>query len=134
NNYKFSNSDTIANNFNEFGLYDSENRIIVKLDNLSEESIQEFKEQVSDSDAIEFRQGNGPIQTEVNVAAGSGISCSGGFASMGYRVKRNGIVGFVTAGHAANSVGKSIKYNDTVFASCKVTQQRGKVDAGFCAI
>lgn len=134
NNYKFSNSDTITNNFNEFGLYDSENRIIVKLDNLSEESIQEFKERVSDSDAIEFRQGNGPIQTEVSVAAGSEISYSGGIASMGYRVKRNGTVGFVTAGHAANSVGKSIKYNDTVFASCTATQQGGNVDAGFCAI
>lgn len=135
NDYKFSNSDdSIANNFNEFGLYDSENCVIVKLDELSEERIQEFKEKVSDSDAIEFEQGNGPINTEVNVTAGSAISYSGGSASVGYRVKRGNTVGFVTAGHAANSVGKSIQYNGTTFATCQVTQQRGNADAGFCAI
>ena len=54
-------------------LHDSENRIIVKLDNLSDESIKEFKENVCDSDAIKFEQGCGPIKTEVNVNAGDNI-------------------------------------------------------------
>ncbi len=58
NNYKFSRSnDAIASNFNEFGLYDSENRIIVKLDDLSDESIKKFKENVCDSAVIKFEQG-----------------------------------------------------------------------------
>ena len=135
NNYKFSRSnDAIASNFNEFGLYDSENRIIVKLDDLSEESIKEFKENVCDSAVIKFEQGCGPIETEVNVNAGDKISFSGGSASVGYRVKRDGVVGFVTAGHAANSVGKSIMYNGTTIASCEATQQSGNADAAFCAI
>lgn len=126
NNYKFSRSnDAIASNFNEFGLYDSENRIIVKLDDLSDESIKEFKENVCDSAVIKFEQGCGPIETEVNVNAGDKISFSGGSASVGYRVKRDGVVGFVTAGHAANSVGKSIMYNGTTIASC---EQRNKAE------
>lgn len=124
----------IASNFNEFGLYDSENRIIVKLDDLSDESIKEFKENVCDSAVIKFEQGCGPIETEVNVNAGDKISFSGGSASVGYRVKRDGVVGFVTAGHAANSVGKSIMYNGTTIASCEATQQSGNADAAFCAI
>lgn len=135
NSYKFRRSNNaIASNFNEFGIYDSENRIIVKLDNLSDESIQEFKENVCDSDAIIFEQGYGPVNAEVNVNAGSAISYSDGSASVGYRVKRNDTVGFVTAGHAADSVGKSITYNGTTFASCVATQQGGSVDAAFCAI
>lgn len=135
NSYKLRRSgDTIASNFNEFGLYDSENRVIVKLDNLSNESIAEFKENVCDSDAIEFEQGYGPIKTEVSVTAGSKISYSGGSASVGYRVKKDGVVGFVTAGHAANSVGKTINYNGTAFATCQATQQGGNADAGFCKI
>lgn len=135
NSYKFSRmKNVIASNFNEFGIYDSENRVIVKLDNLSEESIKEFKENVCDSDAIEFEQGYGPINTEVSVNAGAKISFSGGSASVGYRAKRNGVVGIVTAGHAAESVGTDISYNGTNFASCKATQQGGKADAAFCAI
>ena len=129
--------DAIAANFNEFGLYDSENRVIVKLDDLSEERIEEFKENVCDSDAIVFQQGNGPVGTDANLNAGLKIFYSNGSASMGYRVKRNGVVGFVTAGHAANSVGKSIRYGSstgTIFASCQATQQRGNADAAFCAI
>lgn len=135
NNYKLRrSSDAIASNFNEFGLYDSENRVIVKLDDLSDESIAEFKENVCDSDAIEFEQGYGPIKKEVSVTAGSKISYSGGSASIGYRVKKDGVVGFVTAGHAANSVGKTINYNGTAFATCQATQQGGNADAGFCKI
>lgn len=135
NDYKFSHpNDTVANNFNEFGLYDSENRVIVKLDDLSDESVKEFKENVCDSDVIEFEPGSGPAKAEVNVNAGDKISYSGGSASIGYRVKRNGVVGFVTAGHAADSEGKSIKYNDTAFASCEKSQRKGNVDAAFCKI
>ena len=104
------------------------------MDDLSDESIKEFKENVCDSAVIKFEQGCGPIETEVNVNAGDKISFSGGSASVGYRVKRDGVVGFVTAGHAANSVGKSIMYNGTTIASCEATQQSGNADAAFCAI
>lgn len=135
NDYKFSHpNDIVANNFNEFGLYDSENRVIVKLDDLSDESIKEFKENVCDSDVIEFEPGSGPIVRDVSVNAGDKISYSGGSASIGYRVKRNGVVGFVTAGHAADRKGKPIKYNNTTFASCEDTQIEGNADAAFCVI
>ena len=93
-----------------------------------------FLKNVCDSAVIKFEQGCGPIETEVNVNAGDKISFSGGSASVGYRVKRDGVVGFVTAGHAANSVGKSIMYNGTTIASCEATQQSGNADAAFCAI
>lgn len=134
NEYKFNQSDTaIANGFNEFGLYDSENSIIVKLDDLSEQSIKEFKENVSDSEAIKFEQGIGPIQMEADVNAGSSISVPSATASVGYRVKRGSVEGFVTAGHAA-SAGETISSGGTSFASCVVSQQSGNADAAFCKI
>lgn len=90
NEYKFDNQgNMIADNYNEFGLYDENNRVIVKLDELSDEAINNFKENVCDSDAIVFEQGNGPAQLEVNVNAGSSISTDSATASVGYRVKRN---------------------------------------------
>ena len=46
NNYKINNQGSeIANNFKKFGLYDSENRVMVYLEEFNEEKIKEFKEQ-----------------------------------------------------------------------------------------
>lgn len=134
NEYKFDNQgNMIADNYNEFGLYDENNRVIVKLDELSDEAINNFKENVCDSDAIVFEQGNGPAQLEVNVNAGSSISTDSATASVGYRVKRNGTVGFVTAGHFT-SAGNTVYCNGTSFAKCDVSQQSGNVDGAFCSI
>ncbi|MDR2043819.1 MAG: S1 family peptidase [Clostridium sp.] len=133
NSYKFSCSNTIASNFNEFGLYDSINRVVVKLDELTEKRIQEFKENVSDSGAIIFEQGTGPASMEINVDPGASISSPLGTGSMGYRAKRDGVEGLVTAGHVISS-GQNLSYNGTVFASCVVSQQSGSADAAFCKI
>lgn len=134
NSYKFDESNSsIADNFNEFGVFDSENRVIVKLDDLSEQSIQSFKENVCDSKAIVFEQGTGPVQMETNVNAGCSVSSGSSGASVGYRVKKDGVVGFVTAGHFV-SKGDAVKYNGTAFASCTVSRQSGKVDGAFCKI
>lgn len=132
--YKFENADSdIAKECNLFGLFDSENRVIVKLDNLTEENIDEFKKNVCDSDAIVFEQGNGPAEMDVSVDAGASLTTSSATASMGYRVKRNGVEGFVTAGHftGANAL---VYYGGTNFAKCSVSQRSGKADAAFCAI
>lgn len=125
--------DIISQNFNVFGLYDSLNRVVVRLDDLSEESILEFKKNVCDNEAIVFEQGNGPAELEVSVNPGSSISTSGYVGSVGYRVKKNGVSGFVTAGHLA-SYGDTIYYGGTAFASCTASQQSGSVDGAFCSI
>lgn len=67
----------------------SYNELQCVMDELSDEAINNFKENVCDSDAIVFEQGNGPAQLEVNVNAGSLISTDSATASVGYRVKRN---------------------------------------------
>lgn len=63
NEYKFSNLDSdIANNFNSYALLDKENRVEVRLDEFSEEKIQEFKDAVFDSDTIIFVEATQPIE------------------------------------------------------------------------
>ena len=53
NEYKCANSDSyVADNFNSYALLDAQNRVEVRLDEYSEEKIQEFKDNVLDSDMI----------------------------------------------------------------------------------
>ncbi len=59
NTYKLTQDNAITDNFNTFGISDCENRVFVMLDDLSETTIQQFKENVCDSDAILFGQGIG---------------------------------------------------------------------------
>jgi streptogrisin B len=132
--YKLENpEDHISKEFNYFGLFDSENRVIVKLDNLSEESINEFRENVCDSDAIVFEQGNGPAVVEVNINAGGTISDGTSSSSIGYRVKIGNVTGFTTAGHVIGA-NESLFYGGTEFAQCTINQQSGSADVAFCII
>jgi len=95
--------------------------------------INEFKEFVCDSEAIEFEQAMDLPEEATKVSPGVKISTSGYNCSFGYKVKRNGVVGFVTAAHAATSVGASVSYNGSVFATCTARRLSGSVDAAFCA-
>lgn len=126
-------ADSVAKNYNMFGLYDADNRVIVQLDNLSDETIEDFKKLVCDSEAIVFEQGTGPAQMEIDVNAGSSASATAGTASIGYRVTRNGTVGYVTAGHFV-SAGDVVYCDGTAFSSCVVSQRSGNVDGAFCSI
>ncbi|MDR0999740.1 MAG: S1 family peptidase [Clostridiales bacterium] len=135
NNYKLGNpSSEIAKNFNQFGLFDADNRIIVFLDDLSDEKIQSFKTTVHDSDAIVFKQSVGAMVEEISINPGAEITDANGIASIGFRARRNGVGGFVTAAHFAINLGEAIFCNGADMAICVARQRAGSVDAAFCEV
>lgn len=143
NKYKRENSENdIAQNFNLFYLDDAHNRIVVKLNDCSECSINKFIENVCSSDAITFVQSKGGFRELADsVNAGSLItlavsSTQTGAGSVGYRAKTSdGTIGFVTAAHVAIK-GKKLKYNGVEFAQADETrwQNSKNMDAAFCPI
>lgn len=137
NEYKCANSDSyVADNFNSYALLDAQNRVEVRLDEYSEEKIQEFKDNVLDSDMIVFVEANGSIEDLVNLNAGCQINDGTYAGSMGYRVRRNGVDGIVTAGHVIGA-NKTLYYGatNTAIGTCNVSfSGNGTYDAAFCRI
>ncbi len=134
NSYKSNNPDDIvANNFNIYWLSDRENTIVVELDEMNEEQISLFKKAVIDSPIITFKESEGTPVKQVNVNPGQKISRSTFDASMGYRAKKNGVVGIVTAGHFA-SLNALINVSGTDIGKVTARQESGSVDAAFIEI
>jgi len=137
NEYKFANSDSyIADNFHSYALLDAQNRVEVRLDEYSEAKIQEFKDNVLDSNMIVFVEANGSIEDLVNLDAGCEINEGTYTGSIGYRARRNGVDGIVTAGHVI-SAGQTLYYDETNIAigTCDVSfSGNGTYDAAFCSI
>ncbi|TCU64856.1 streptogrisin B [Tissierella praeacuta] len=133
NEFKLNGEDDFANKFNYFKLSDSSNRIIVEFDELTDENIAEFKRKVTDDEMISFAQSKGEDIEDVSLKPGAKISKSGSSASIGYRVKRNNVVGIVTAAHFASS-GDSISHSGTTFGTCKKSVYSGAVDAAFIEV
>lgn len=134
NDYKLSNPDSeVAKNFNQYALKDSDNSIEVLLDDYSDDQIELFKKEVCDSEAILFDKGGEAVDTATNVNAGDKCSSQRGWASVGYRVKKDGKVGIVTAAHFAQS-NDNLAYNGSDFSKCVYRVNSGSVDAAFCEI
>lgn len=134
NNYKINNQGSeIANNFKKFGLYDSENRVIVYLEEFNEEKIKEFKENVCDSDAIVFAQGFGAIETQSSWSPGQPArnASDQGALTLGYRAKFGSTIGIVTAAHAVK-MGEELIWNGDRFAKATIRNLGGSCDAVFC--
>ena len=133
--YKLENKDnSTAKNFNSYALMDAENRVVVELDEYNDEQITTFRKQVIDSPAVEFKQANNKLIVEINVNPGSQISIySGSSGSMGYRARKNGQNGLVTAAHLAWQ-DCYIYFNGVNIATCTTRQNSGSVDAAFCQI
>lgn len=137
NEYKFENSDSeVANNFNRYALLDRENRIEVRLEEFSEESIQEFKDEIIDSDIIVFVEATKSVEDLVNVNPGGQIAGDESYGSMGYRAKKGGKVGIVTAGHVISAnENLYLGTGATVIGKCtKSFDGNGSYDAAFCEI
>lgn len=131
--YKLSKDNNIANNFNLYWLSDEDNCIYVELDDLNNETVEKFKEEVCDSNAIKFKESTGEFVKQTNIKAGRRLTCNGIGGSVGYRVKRNGNVGFITAGHMG-STGDTIKIGGTAVGTIKARQESGSVDAAFVQV
>ncbi|HVI42942.1 MAG TPA: hypothetical protein VM577_20235 [Anaerovoracaceae bacterium] len=134
----------VADNFNSFGVYDKENRVIVfqEADTnksiTADESIKEFMNNAYDKGCIIFAESEGMPIDQANVNPGDYLQSETIYGSVGYRARRSGVDGIVTAGHVANTTtsgSNSIyNYNGTKIAECTTRQQSGSVDAAFCKI
>lgn len=130
-------SDALGN-FNLFSLMDSENRIVVYLNDYSDSRIEEFKKNVSNSPAITFQKSEGEMMFEANLYPGckAAVNVSGtSYGSYGFRAKRNSdnVVGMVTAGHVISAGG--ILYEGGVsIGTCSMSKIVGTVDVAFVPI
>ncbi len=121
-------------------LKEVENRVYVYLSNCDTTTIQSFKENISDSPAICFFKGKkSEKQAANNINPGNGIyyqdSNGTHTGSMGYRAKRNNVIGIVTAGHVARAKGIKLysSFNGTskYFGESEYIVLSGAVDACF---
>lgn len=128
----------LTKGFRVTALKEIENRIYVYL---SDESLfQNFKSEISDSPAIcLFKADYSEKQAANNLNPGSGIyyqdSEGTHIGSMGYRAKRNGVKGIVTAGHVARTKGIELYASfdgvSKYFGTSEYSVFSGAVDACF---
>ena len=139
--YKAGNPNTeLTKKFCMTVLKEIENRVYVYLSECDTTTIQSFKKNISGSPAICFFKGKkSEKQATNNINPGNGIyyqdSKGTHTGSMGYRAKRNNVVGIVTAGHVARSKGIKLysSFNGTskYFGESEYTVISGAVDACF---
>ncbi len=132
--YKKYNKDAIAKQFNLYWLDVMNNRIVVELDQYSEEVVSQFKSRVSDSDAIFFKQLEGNIKKEAKLKCGNKISSNSSNSSISYRAKLGNEEGIVVSGHAAGSIGSNFYHYGTYCGKVKKLQVYGPVDAAFVKV
>ena len=92
----FSQDGAVNNGLNANYIDVINNVVIVELINNSTEEQNWFKSTVVDSELIQFVQGDTKVSSTATYNAGGNINDN---CSIGYRVKRNGVNGFITAGH-----------------------------------
>lgn len=107
-------------NNNEF------NYLLNKAKTVNDDSINEFKRNVIDSDIIYFTSSSNTVEySTTTYAPGQMILPLG--CSIGFRAKLNSAIGFVTAGHCVSGVGQSVATFDTV----KKYQYKNNIDASW---
>jgi streptogrisin B len=94
--------DSIWSHVIELALLDNKNRISVGIMQADEEKVERFRSEVDDSAAFEFKYTGMAAGAEGDddlYYAGQRVNSG----SIGFRAKRDNIVGFVTAGHVTSS-------------------------------
>ncbi len=115
-----------------YSLSEDKNGIIIKLKDCSKCKIEEFKKHIMDSPVFEFEESKGiPLLTVCKPGAAFGVTQGNAIASFGYRAKRNGYEGIVTAGHAI-SAGNSLYDPYQLAGYCEISITSGNVDAAWC--
>lgn len=107
------------------GLYTDviSNKVVVELKDYNEEKIRQFKDDILDSDMIQFVQGSDYADI---INPGEGYA--NGYCSYGYRAKQGNKLGIVTAGHCISNT--SIPYISQI-GSVTEKQNTGSLDAAF---
>lgn len=122
-------------NFNWWAIQDDQNRVVVALDDFSDDAIKEFKKHVSNSPAIVFKKSTGGHEEHANVNVDPGIYVYSPTddLSIGYRAANNYYEGVVTAAHGIEQY-NDLLMNGKVFAQCTKRNRGGEVDAAWCPI
>jgi len=121
---------SIAENYNMFYLSDVDNRIIVELDDFTSAQIHLFNQYVTSSSMVLFAQSTGPVTLDSNVNPGAQLYD----ISMGYRARRNGLNGLVTAAHGTQTQYDGVHVyvgNQTIVGVVNGRKFSGSVDAAF---
>ena len=116
-------------------LNPSINRVVVCLTKFSEQTVDEFKEHVSSSSSIVFRElAQSCENVSLTIKSGSKyyVGSTTTFGSFGYRAKKYGGNGFVTSGHVI-SVGQTATTNSgsTTIGNCIMSQVNSSIDAAY---
>ncbi len=126
--------DEISKNLDTYALLDAENKIVVELENCNEEVIKKFKSKVIDTSQIEFKKAEAESEDYASLKPGRKIlKSNGGMASMGYRAKKNGVSGIVTAGHFAD-LNTKIYVGSKKIGTVTAYAESGSVDAAFVKV
>lgn len=109
------------------GYYDDimNNRVVVELKNYSEEVIDNFKKNVTDSPLIHFTSSRNITDYITTYSPGQGILPLG--CSIGFRAKLGSAIGFVTAGHCVSEVNQTVP----TFGVVKKRRLSGNIDASW---
>lgn len=83
-------------------------RVRVSVQDLTEAKKQKILE-VADYAFIEFEEAD-PAERETDLGGGWSVSSTSGYGTLGFPAVRNGVVGFVTAGHGSPGTGGVFKY------------------------
>lgn len=133
-------SEVVNLHFNGAGISNSENKVIVQLNDISDSNIANFKAKIVDSPVLRFEKTE-PFNFHSEIQPGSPIANGfiGGvnsYGSVGYRARYNGMNGVVVSGHVMKTEGTDLYLNQTttVIGHCQRLQIGGNVDAAFCSL
>lgn len=130
----------VANYIDEFS-----NRVTVELKDISVEKQNEFKKEVVDSEVIDFKEGErvsttatyktgSQISTTYTIKKGNTTTMSGGNCSIGFKAKRNGTLGYVTAGHCFGFMDYTVSSATSSYGTYQTRVYNSSMDAAFVAL
>jgi len=126
-------------NITAYGPNDMDNLLMVEMNILDKEHISKFKQLISDSEMIVFKQGHFS-EPAVTIRSGQGVfNSQNGRSTVTTRARRNpggGPMGFIMSGHGTRSLGEPIRNgsanNATRLGTVQMRHWAGNTDAAFC--
>lgn len=127
-------SDTVGRNFVSVGLDEAANRVIVELQDISDDAVLAFKRSIIDSPVIQFHESHDQFVSFASVNPGSEIISNNGAASLGYRVsKSDGLKYIIGAGHSFPNGAAAYTATYTL-GFCRASNVSGDCDAALIEI
>lgn len=116
-------------------IKEQENRVKVLVEKLDDEIVQRFKNVVSADDCIVFQEEKNNYKPTIALNPGSVVNMlNAGHGSMGFKVKRNGVVGFLTAAHVVNLGSNVYTTGGALLGNCTTRYLGSVCDAAYVQI